>query len=96
MWQSSYEMDILINKDGQSKQFLYSYETPYMSCINKLFSKIGDLVSASRRKSQPLDFIHSKHLWGFYFYTHIKEFILTGKYYGEGLNVWHSGETVKF
>lgn len=65
--------------------------SPYRKAVCKAMTKLGDILSASRRKSWPGDQIWCKHIRGLYVYCKIKDILLYGKTV-KGVTRWHTGE----
>ena len=76
MW--NYEISISL-KDKNGKKYLYTYSPIYQITICRLFSKIGDILTANRRFNWIGMRLYENNIRGIYFYTKIKDFILTGK-----------------
>jgi len=49
---------------------------PWQRAVCRLATRIGDVLSAGRRRSQPFDWIHSRTRLGFLAYTHLRALLL--------------------
>lgn len=71
----------------------YKIRTTYTKAICRLASRLGDFLSAGRRKSWVGDRIWSRSRAGLHVYTKIKEYLLFGIIH-KGVTRWHTGEVI--
>lgn len=75
MWQFSYNIRYKVN----GIHYKYSWTPPYQRCICQLASKLGDLLSGGRRFNWIGMSLYETNPRGLFFYTKLKDFVLTGK-----------------
>lgn len=91
MWSTSISVRLeLIDMDtGKTIEIVKTVPDPssYRKAICILVTKLGDVLSAGRRKSWVLDFVWAKHLRGLQMYCKVKDVLLYGRVH-RGVVVW--------
>jgi len=77
MWETPKAVILIWNDEtGTGRAYFVDASSPWQRAVCRLATRIGDVLSAGRRKSQPLDWIHSRTRIGFLAYTHLRALLL--------------------